>query len=893
MRQETQRFKERLVVGDTLDDILPEAFALVREAGWRQLKMRHFDVQLIGGIILHDGIITEMKTGEGKTLVATLSAYLNALEGKGVHIVTVNDYLAKRDSEWMGRLFRALGLTVGCIQHGMDDDERRQAYACDITYGTNNEFGFDYLRDNMKFEPGSCVMRELNYAIVDEVDSILIDEARTPLIISGPADEATRMYGVINRVIRPLLKEQKGTAEEDEAEFVEDNGYIEGGKDIVSKKKYEYLIVDEKSRTVNLKEIGGHEAEILLRRNNIIANDQGLYDMSSITVLHHVEQALKAHVMFTKDVDYVVKDNEVVLVDEFTGRLMPGRRFSDGLHQALEAKEGVKVQEENVTLATITFQNYFRLYNKLAGMTGTADTEAAEFNSTYKIDVAVIPTNRELIRTEYADVVYRTEREKLDAVVEEIMECHECGRPVLVGTINIEKSERLASILKRRRISHHVLNAKNHTREAEIIAQAGRKGAVTISTNMAGRGTDILLGGNPEFLALSKTKTNEGPEYEDALREFQVSCQVEHDEVVELGGLHVVGTERHESRRIDNQLRGRSGRQGDPGSSRFFLSLEDDLLRIFGSDRIKGLMEKLGMEEGVPIEAKMVTRAIENAQKRVEAHHFEMRKHLLEYDDVMNKQREVIYSMRREILESSDLLTQIKEFSNAVLDSIVDLHLPESEHFEDWDLEALAGAVESQYGIQTTVEGTKLFFSTSVPVVLDVEEETRDDLIERVHNLVEAVFDEKYKSFDLETVLELSKLIYIQILDMQWKDHLTNIEQLKEGIGLRGYAQVNPLNEYKKEAFDMFGTLTERIEAETVLYLYRLDVSDEDVALEESRQEQEMVFSHADASGFGDAPDGETIQTSTPVKRTTPKVGRNEPCPCGSGKKYKFCHGRS
>ena len=891
MREETEHFKERLATGETLDDILPEAFALVREAGWRHLQMRHFDVQLIGGIILHSGKIAEMKTGEGKTLVATLAAYLNALEGKGVHIVTVNDYLASRDSEWMGRLFRVLGLSVGCIQHGMDDDARRRAYACDITYGTNNEFGFDYLRDNMKFESGTRVMRELNYAIVDEVDSILIDEARTPLIISGPADEATRMYGVVNRVIRPLLKEQQGVVEKDREE--EDDGYVEGGKDVISKKKYEYLIVDEKSRTVNLKETGGHEAEKLLRRSGIMANDQSLYDMSSITVLHHVEQALKAHVLFTKDIDYVVKDNEVVIVDEFTGRMMPGRRFSDGLHQALEAKEGVKVQEENVTLATITFQNYFRLYSKLAGMTGTADTEAAEFNSTYKIDVAVVPTNRELIRTEHPDVVYRSEHEKIDAIVDEIFECHKRGQPVLVGTINIEKSERLASILKRRRIPHHVLNAKNHSKEAEIIAQAGRKGAVTISTNMAGRGTDILLGGNPEFLASAKTNTNEGFEYEEALKDFRGTCQAEHGEVVKLGGLHVLGTERHESRRIDNQLRGRSGRQGDPGSSRFFLSLEDDLLRIFGSDRIKGLMEKLGMEEGVPIEAKMVTRAIENAQKRVEAHHFEMRKHLLEYDDVMNKQREVIYSMRREILEGADVLDRIREFASNILDSIVDLHLPESEHFEDWDLEAFSGAVESQYGIHATVEGQKVIFSTSDPMVVDVEELPRDELVQKVHNLVQDVLEDKYRDFDPETVLELSKLIYIQILDTQWKDHLTNIEQLKEGIGLRGYAQVNPLNEYKKEAFDMFGTMTDRIEAETVLYMYRLDVSDEDVALEESRHEQEMVFSHADASGFGDAPAGEAIQTSTPVRRTTPKVGRNEPCPCGSGKKYKHCCGRS
>jgi len=889
MREETDRFRERLAAGETLDEILPEAFALVREAGRRRLRMRHFDVQLIGGAILHGGKIAEMKTGEGKTLVATLAAYLNALEGRGVHVVTVNDYLAKRDSEWMGRLFRSLGLTVGCIQHEMDDDARRRAYACDITYGTNNEFGFDYLRDNMKFEPGSCVMRELNYAIVDEVDSILIDEARTPLIISGPADEATRLYGVVNRGIRPLLKELEGVVEE----VAEDDDYVEGGKDLVSKKKYEYLIVDDKSRTVNLKEAGGHEAEKLLRRSGVLASGQSLYDMGSITALHHVEQALKAHVLFNKDVDYVVKDGEVVLVDEFTGRMTPGRRFSDGLHQALEAKEGVRVQEENMTLATITFQNYFRLYGKLAGMTGTADTEAAEFNSTYKIDVAVVPTNRELIRTEHPDVVYRTEREKTDAVVEEIAGCHEAGRPVLVGTINIEKSERLASLLRRRGIPHHVLNAKNHGREAEIIAQAGRRGGVTISTNMAGRGTDILLGGNPEFLAASKAKAGEGPEYEEALEAFRASCAKEHEEVVRLGGLHVVGTERHESRRIDNQLRGRSGRQGDPGSSRFFLSLEDDLLRIFGSDRIKGLMERLGMEEGVPIEAGMVTRAIENAQKRVEAHHFEMRKHLLEYDDVMNRQREVIYSMRREILESTDMLDRIREMASALLDSIFDLCLPEEEHFEEWDVEAFAGAVESQYGVPATVEGRKVVFSAAEPMVADVEEEPREELFQRVRDFILAVLERKYGDFDAENVLELAKLIYIQILDAQWKDHLTSIEQLKEGIGLRGYAQVNPLNEYKKEAFDMFETMTERIEAETVLYMYRLDVSDEDAALEESRHEQDMVFSHADASGFGADPAGEAMPTAAPVRRAAPKVGRNEPCPCGSGRKYKHCCGRS
>ncbi|HBK79352.1 MAG TPA: preprotein translocase subunit SecA, partial [Nitrospinae bacterium] len=636
MRAETPRFKERLAAGETLDDILPEAFALVREAGRRFLNMRHFGVQIIGGVILHQGKIAEMKTGEGKTLVATLPAYLNALTGEGVHIITVNDYLARRDAAWMGGIYKGLGLTVGVIQHDMEDEDRKEAYASDITFGTNNEYGFDYLRDNMKFEEGSFVQGKLHYGIVDEVDSILIDEARTPLIISGPAEEATRLYGQVNGLIKPLLLE----SEEEEEEPLGPDDYVEGGKDNISKKKYEYLIVDEKTRTVSLKETGVHESEKILQRAGLLEPEVSLYDMSSITLLHHVDQALKAHAIFEKDIDYVVKDDEVLIVDEFTGRLMPGRRYSDGLHQALEAKEHVKVQEENITLATITFQNYFRLYEKLAGMTGTADTEAAEFQEIYKLSVSVIPTNCDLIRYEYPDQVYRTEREKIDAVIGEIVECNKEGRPVLVGTTNIEKSEKLSSILKGRNISHHVLNAKNHQGEAEIIAQAGRKGALTISTNMAGRGTDILLGGNPEFLAATLAQTSEGPEYEKTLERFRAECKKEHDEVVEAGGLHVIATERHESRRIDNQLRGRSGRQGDPGSSRFYLSLEDDLLRIFGSDRISGIMEKLGLEDGVPIEAKMVTRAIEKAQKRVEAQHFEMRKQILKYDDVMNKQRE-------------------------------------------------------------------------------------------------------------------------------------------------------------------------------------------------------------------------------------------------------------
>ncbi|MBI2131374.1 MAG: preprotein translocase subunit SecA, partial [Candidatus Tectomicrobia bacterium] len=833
LKEQTAKFRERLAAGETEDGILPEAFALVREAGRRFIRMRHFDVQLIGGMVLHMGRISEMKTGEGKTLVATLSAYLNALPGKGVHIVTVNDYLARRDAAWMGPLYEGLGLTVGCIQHEMDDAARREAYAADITYGTNNEFGFDYLRDNMKFEPGSLVQRGLHYAIVDEVDSILIDEARTPLIISGPAEEATRLYSVINRLIQPLLREQQGAPElaAEETDEGGDGGYQEG-KDAISKKKYQFLIVDEKSRTVSLNERGIAEAERLLGRAGVLGHNQSLYDMGSITVLHHVEQALRAHALFTRDIDYVVKEDQVVIVDEFTGRLMPGRRYSDGLHQALEAKEGVKIQEENVTLATITFQNYFRLYGKLAGMTGTADTEASEFNQIYKLDVAVIPTNRTLIRTEYPDLVYRTEREKLAAVVEEIADWYRQGRPVLVGTISIEKSEKVAALLKRHGVPHHVLNAKQHEREAEIIAQAGRLKSVTISTNMAGRGTDILLGGNPEFLAAAAAGAHEGPEYEAAVEKFRALCAAEHDEVVALGGLHVLGTERHESRRIDNQLRGRAGRQGDPGSSRFYLSLEDDLLRIFGSDRIKGIMEKLGMEEGVPIEARMVTRAIENAQKRVEAHHFEMRKHLLEYDDVLNKQREVIYSLRRAILEGSDIGERVQETADGLLDVLLDLHLPGAEHFEEWDLQSFAAAFEHQYGVSGRAEGRKLLFEKP-PCTIDVEDELRDAVAERLHGVVQEAFKAKYSRFEESVVHDLERIVYIQVLDAQWKEHLTGIEHLKEGIGLRGYAQVNPLNEYKKEAFALFEALTDRIASDAIQYLYRLDVYQERVQVEE------------------------------------------------------------
>ena len=788
---QTQILKDRVKDGESLEEVLIESFALVREAGKRVLQMRHFDVQLVGGVVLHTGKISEMKTGEGKTLVATLPAFLNALAGNGVHIVTVNDYLAKRDSEWMGQVYRFLGLTVGCIQHSMDDEERRQAYLCDITYGTNNEFGFDYLRDNMKFEKGSRVQRDLSFAIVDEVDSILIDEARTPLIISGPAEEATKLYLSVNRIIKRLLQEE----DQDSKPEVNEGDYVEGGKDAISKKQYKYLIVDEKSRTVNLKEKGGVEAEKILISAGILDEGKSLYDMESISVLHHVEQSLKAHIIFTKDIDYVVKDGQVIIVDEFTGRLTPGRRFGDGLHQALEAKEKVEVQEENITLATITFQNYFRLYKKLSGMTGTADTEAKEFKEIYNLDVVVIPTNKILIRLEYPDVIYKTDSEKMNAVVEELSECYKSGRPVLVGTINIDKSEQLSKILKKRGVPHHILNAKHHAHEAEIIAQAGRKSAITISTNMAGRGTDILLGGNPEFL-LNNSKHKDEQENDILLQKYTEQCEAEREEVIALGGLHVLATERHESRRIDNQLRGRSGRQGDPGSSRFYLSLEDDLLRIFGSDRIKGLMEKLGMEEGVPIEAKMVTRSIEGAQKRVESHHFEMRKNILEYDDVMNMQRDVIYSLRRNMLDGEDVTQQIKEMVKNIVDGILDSHFPDSVHFEEWELDSFKSSMESQFSISSKVNDYQIVFENT-DYVLNLEDETVEEIKEKVHSMVKDILEKKYSHLGEELFQEWQMMVYLQILDSHWKEHLTNIDHLKEGIGLRGYAQVNPLNEYK------------------------------------------------------------------------------------------------
>jgi preprotein translocase subunit SecA len=837
LRGRTNTFREQLANGAPLDSLLPGAFAVVREVSKRLLNMRHFDVQLLGGMVLHEGSIAEMKTGEGKTLVATLPVYLNSLIGQGVHVVTVNDYLARRDAEWMGPLYQALGLSVGIIQHDMDDKARHNAYRADVTYGTNNEFGFDYLRDNMKFSQSEFVQRSLNYAIVDEVDSILIDEARTPLIISGPTEESTDKYYRIDRII-PRLKQDP------------------------------HYTLDEKTRSVALTEEGVATAEQLLGVDN-------LYDPGNIETLHHVNQALKAHVLFKRDVDYVVKDGEVIIVDEFTGRLMPGRRYSDGLHQALEAKERQKVANENQTLASITFQNYFRMYNKLAGMTGTADTEAVEFHTIYKLDVAVIPTNRELLRLEYPDVIYRTEAEKLQAVSEEIQALHDKGQPVLVGTISIEKSEALSTHLKRRGISHNVLNAKNHEREAEIVAQAGRKGAVTISTNMAGRGTDILLGGNPEFLARQACKLEiNDPEYPAQLAKMRSQCATEHKEVVACGGLHILGTERHEARRIDNQLRGRSGRQGDPGSSRFYLSLEDDLLRIFGSERISGVMAKLGMEAGEPIEHRMITRAIENAQRKVEAHNFDIRKHLLEYDDVMTKQREVIYNQRREVLETDDIHALVIEMSGEVLQDIFDIHIDPEAYADDWDIPGLVDAVRQRYGVQMPLTPASL------------ADFGRVELLEHLREHLDANYEGKLTEAGTEPFRALERFIVLQVIDKHWKDHLLAMDHLKEGIGLRGYAQKNPLNEYKREAFEMFVDMTDRIKNDVVEYLFKVELaSAESVPVAHQRPHAPRNVEYRGALG-----DGETAVAKT-VRRQGEKVGRNSACPCGSGKKYKRCCG--
>lgn len=779
LKNSTAKFRERLKSGETIDEILPEAFAVVRETGKRVLNMRHFDVQLMGGIILHQGKIAEMKTGEGKTLVATLSAYLNALDGKGVHIVTVNDYLAQRDSEWMGKIYKFLGLSVGVIQHEMDDLERKEAYNCDVTYGTNNEFGFDYLRDNMKFDVDLLSQKEFNFAIVDEVDSILIDEARTPLIISGPTEESTSLYYQVNDFVKRIKRDQK-TFE-----------------------------VDEKSKTVVLTEQGISEAEKFFKVDN-------LYDLNNMDTLHQTYQSLKAHLLFSRDVDYMVKDNQVIIVDEFTGRMMPGRRFSDGLHQALEAKENVKIEKEYQTLATITFQNLFRMYKKLSGMTGTAVTEAPEFNAIYNLDVLEIPTNKTLIREEFPDIIYGSKEEKWEAVAKEIDELNKKGQPVLVGTISIENSELISKKLKKEHIKHHVLNAKYHEMEAEIVSQAGRKGSVTIATNMAGRGTDIILGGNPDFILIEELKkkgytleTAPDSIKETIYGEVLKNQKIEQQEVLSQGGLHILGTERHESRRIDNQLRGRSGRQGDPGSSRFYISLEDDLMKILGSERIRGLLVRAGMNEGNPIENRFVTKAIENAQKQIEGQNFLMRKHLLEYDDVMNKQRKFIYSMRKDILYGKDFKDHIAELTVEIFDSILNYHCNENKEPEEWNFESFKKEIIAQFAIDVD-EIIKEDY-TNIPFF-----ELRDKILDFIK--------ESYKGKEVligeENLREFERYVMLQIIDSQWKDHLLNIDHLKEGIGLRGYAQKDPLIEYKKESFILFQDLQDRIDDEIIKTLF-------------------------------------------------------------------------
>jgi preprotein translocase subunit SecA len=850
----TVEFRQRLAQGESLDSLLPEAFAVVREAGKRVLGMRHFDVQLIGGMVLHQGKIAEMKTGEGKTLVATLASYLNALPGKGVHVITVNDYLASRDAEWMGRIHRFLGLSVGCIVHGLNDQQRKEAYNCDITYGTNNEFGFDYLRDNMKFSLEDYAQRPLHFAIVDEVDSILIDEARTPLIISGPSEASSELYYSVNRII-PML--QKGEV-------------IESRDGRVGQTVKEYtgdFTVDEKAKSATLTEDGVAKVERLLGVEN-------LYDPGNIEMLHHVNQALKAHALFKLDVDYVVKDGEVMIVDEFTGRLMPGRRWSDGLHQAVEAKEGVKIESENQTLATITFQNYFRMYDKLAGMTGTADTEAAEFNEIYKLDVMVIPTNRPLARVDMGDVIYKTTREKFQAVVEDIIQCHAKGQPVLVGTISIENSEVLSEMLRKRGVSHNVLNAKHHEREAEIVSQAGRKGAVTIATNMAGRGTDIILGGNPELLAQRESASADDPEaaYVQALAKYRDICAKEKQEVLATGGLYILGTERHESRRIDNQLRGRAGRQGDPGLSHFYLSLEDDLLRIFGSHRVAYIMDRLKIPEGEPIEHRFISKAIENAQKKVEGHNFDIRKHLIEYDDVMNTQRNVIYSQRREVLAGEQLPETFAAIMEEMVEDIVATFCPEKTNPEDWNWTSL----NEDFYVQ--------FNMTPLPLEVPERDLTPAVLTAHLKEQVRKRFEEREAEFTPPVMSHLMKVLLLQTIDAQWKDHLLSIDHLKEGIGLRGYAQKNPKEEYKREAYELFLQVMGRIRQEVIQKLFRIQLAKEqDVERMESRQRRhQMVFNRAG---------GEDV-AAKPTVRQDKKVGRNDLCPCGSGLKYKKCCGQ-
>ena len=952
-----QREKEQYeALQEVLDEILIEAFAVVREAGRRALNMRHFDVQLIGGMVLHSGKISEMKTGEGKTLVATLAVYLNALSRRGVHVVTVNDYLAKRDSEWMGKLYRYLGLTVGVIVHDLDDEERRAAYAADVTYGTNNEFGFDYLRDNMKFDLKDCVQRGHNFAIVDEVDSILIDEARTPLIISGASEESTDKYYKVNRII-PKLEKGEELSPQELRDKLEAGEIAPAKRDAMLKELAETgddpqrqiltgdYVLDEKHRNITVSDEGWEKVEGLLGIGNIA-------DPENWPLKHHVETAIKAHALYRRDVEYVIKDGEVIIVDEFTGRMMPGRRWSDGLHQAIEAKEGVKIERENQTLATITFQNYFRMFKKLAGMTGTAETEAAEFDKIYKLEVAVIPTNKPMLRLENPDVVFRTEKEKYFAVADEIQKLCETGQPVLVGTTSVEKSERLSELLKKKGLKQHVvLNAKFHEREAEFVAQAGRKGMVTIATNMAGRGTDILLGGNPEFMGKQELVKKgiaqqlrvaqgkiEGPQedgatsvfyyngneytvptdkWTEAFNRYKSQTDKEHDEVVAVGGLHILGTERHESRRIDNQLRGRAGRQGDPGSSRFYLALEDDLMRIFAKEWVSKLLERLGMEEGVPIESKLISRRIETAQKAVEGQHFESRKHLLEYDDVMNKQREAVYGLRRRLLEGMDQKELLLEdYVSAILGDLMEEYCPSKGHADDWNIKGLKDAIFTRFGVDFIAEGVK-------PETLN-----RQELGDAIFDKLKERYEAKEKLIGPEAMRHHERMIMLSVLDSQWKDHLLGMDHLKEGIGLRGYGQHDPLVEYKKESFEMFEAMLQRFQEDTVRYLYLMQIIERPPDAGAGPQGGEPaghgpepgVPSQQGTGGNGRRPPrlvstsaddleeafmrrkrreleqarmagGGEAQPVQQVVRGQEKVGRNDPCPCGSGKKYKKCHG--
>ncbi len=867
LRAKTEEFRKRHADGESLDDLLPEAFAVVREAARRTLNMRHFDVQLIGGMVLHEGKIAEMRTGEGKTLVATLAAYLNALPGRGVHIVTVNDYLAKRDSAWMGKVYEFLGLTVGVVVADMSPEDKRAAYGSDIIYGTNNEFGFDYLRDNMAFRLEDKVQRELHYAIVDEVDSILIDEARTPLIISGPAEESADLYKRLNELAAKLTpqKEEDGPGD---------------------------YSVDEKQKQVYLTEDGHQRVEELLVRMGLLAEGESLYDASNLVLMHTLNAALRAHALYHRDVEYIVRDNEVIIVDEFTGRTMPGRRWSEGLHQAVEAKEGVPIQSENQTLASITFQNYFRLYDKLAGMTGTADTEAYEFQTIYGLEVVVIPTHKPMIRDDMGDLVYLTAREKFDAIVEDVRDCYERGQPVLVGTASIETSEHLSGLLKKAGVPHKVLNAKFHEMEAQIVAQAGRPKAVTIATNMAGRGTDIVLGGS-----LQAELAQVDPADETAVQRVREDWRRRHEEVLAAGGLRIVGTERHESRRIDNQLRGRAGRQGDPGSTRFYLSLEDNLMRIFASERVSAIMQKLGMKEGEAIEHPWVTKAIENAQRKVEAHNFDIRKHLLEYDDVANDQRKVIYSQRNELLSADDVSETVRAIRADVVNAVIEQYMPLQSIEEQWDLPGLEEALDREFGLRAPVREW-----------LEADEQLDPEGVRaRVLEELERVYAEKEAAVGSEVLRHFEKAVLLQVLDAHWKEHLAAMDYLRQGIGLRGYAQVDPTREYKREAFEMFSEMLERIKQETIAILARVQVrAEEEVEAMEARRRAsapaQMRYEHAEAPALAAAAGGGAeaevaageapAQPQTPFVRATPKVGRNEPCPCGSGRKYKHCHGR-